>query len=260
MPSPPASDAAAAPASRLPRRRLPPRAGPQSPLFAPRVRGRGAGLPNAGRASQIASFTCSICPVSDLNRSHSATSRSAFSSSGPGRRCVVTVLPPAHLVQVVLRPVTRLTGPRAPAVRLPALAAHRAQRALAEVTDPAEVGIQPGPLCFQARQIRLVRHPRLPGYLSKNLTQASPARRHDQRPLYSCLTPGRVAGGSTGPGSPSLIAGTVWAGQGACGSASMSRQAVVIASAHGQVAWIFRCRFRPPRTSRAAACRTRPVN
>ena len=64
--------------------------------------------------------------------------------------------------------------------------------------------------------------------------------------------------GSTGPGgSPSWIAGTVLAGQGACGSASMRCHAAVIASAHGQVAWIFRRRFRPPRTRRAAACSTR---
>jgi hypothetical protein len=59
--------------------------------------------------------------------------------------------------------------------------------------------------------------------------------------------------GSTGPGgSPSWIAGTILAGQGACGSASMRCHAAVIASAHGQVAWIFRRRRRPPRTSRAA--------
>src|SRR5450755_1245533 len=64
---------------------------------------------------------------------------------------------------------------------------------------------------------------------------------------------GPGAGVSTGPGgSPSWIAGTVCAGQGACGSASMRCHAAVIASAHGQVAWIFRRRFRPPRTSRAA--------
>ncbi len=47
------------------------------------------------------------------------------------------------------------------------------------------------------------------------------------------------------------------AGQGACGSASMHCHAAVIASAHGQVAWIFRRRFRPPRTSRPAECSTR---
>jgi len=64
---------------------------------------------------------------------------------------------------------------------------------------------------------------------------------------------GPVAGGSTGPGgSPSWIAVMVCAGQGACGSASMRCHAAVIASAHGQVAWIFRRRFRPPRTRRAA--------
>ena len=37
----------------------------------------------------------------------------------------------------------------------------------------------------------------------------------------------------------------------------MRCHAAVIASAQGQVAWIFRCAARPPRTSRAAACSTR---
>ena len=41
-------------------------------------------------------------------------------------------------------------------------------------------------------------------------------------------------------GSPSLVAGMVLAGQGACGSASIRCHAAVIASAHGQLAWIFR--------------------
>src|ERR1039458_3494679 len=69
--------------------------------------------------------------------------------------------------------------------------------------------------------------------------------------------PGRMAGGSTGPGgSPSWIAKTIFAGQGACGSASIRCHAAVISSAHGQVAWIFRRRRRPPRTRRAAACST----
>ena len=58
-------------------------------------------------------------------------------------------------------------------------------------------------------------------------------------------------------GCPSWVAGAVHAGQGACGSASMRCHAAVIASAHGQVAWIFRRRRRPPRTRRAAACSTR---
>ena len=58
-------------------------------------------------------------------------------------------------------------------------------------------------------------------------------------------------------GAPSWIAGRVRAGQGACGSASMRCHAVVIASAHGQVAWILRRRRRAPRTRRAAACRIR---
>jgi hypothetical protein len=57
---------------------------------------------------------------------------------------------------------------------------------------------------------------------------------------------GGPAGGPGGRGfhgprsSPSLIGGIVCAGQGACGSASMRCHAAVIASAHGQVAWIFR--------------------
>ena len=37
----------------------------------------------------------------------------------------------------------------------------------------------------------------------------------------------------------------------------MRCHAAVIAWAHGQLAWIFRRRRRPPRTSRAAACSTR---
>src|SRR5580704_10508007 len=37
----------------------------------------------------------------------------------------------------------------------------------------------------------------------------------------------------------------------------MRCHAAVIASAHGQVAWIFRRRFRPPRTRRPAECSTR---
>ncbi len=70
------------------------------PPFCPS--GSGAVSPgpaNGGRASQIVSFTCSICPVSDRNRSHSPASRSALPSSGPGRGCVVTVLPSAHRVR-----------------------------------------------------------------------------------------------------------------------------------------------------------------
>ena len=58
-------------------------------------------------------------------------------------------------------------------------------------------------------------------------------------------------------GGPSWVAGMVHAGQGACGSASMRCHAAVMAAAQGQVAWIFRRRRRPPRTSRAAACSTR---
>lgn len=38
---------------------------------------------------------------------------------------------------------------------------------------------------------------------------------------------------------------------------AMHAQAVVMAWAHGQAAWIFRRRCRPPRTRRAAACSTR---
>jgi hypothetical protein len=71
---------------------------------------------------------------------------------------------------------------------------------------------------------------------------------------------GPGAGVPRGPwGCPSWSLGRVRAGQGACGSASMRCQAAAIAAAQGQVAWIFRRRRRPRRTSRAAACRTRSV-
>ncbi len=53
------------------------------------------------------------------------------------------------------------------------------------------------------------------------------------------------------------LQGRFRAGQGACGRASIRCHAAVIASAQGQVAWIFRRRRRPPRTIRAAACSTR---
>jgi len=62
-----------------------------------------------------------------------------------------------------------------------------------------------------------------------------------------------VAEGSTCPWV--LLPGSLGrfcSGQGACGSAWMRLHAVVIASAHGQLAWIFRWCRRPPQTSRAA--------
>ena len=51
---------------------------------------------------------------------------------------------------------------------------------------------------------------------------------------------GRVAGGSTGPWVPSLLGGMVRVGQVGCGMAWTRCQAVVICSARGQVAAIFR--------------------
>ena len=82
------------------------------------------------------------------------------------------------------------------------------------------------------------------------------------------LVPGSVdngspAGGPGGRGSagPGVLLpwsqGRVSAGQGACGRALMRCQAVTMSAAQGQLAWIFRRRRRPPRVSRAAACRMR---
>ena len=70
--------------------------------------------------------------------------------------------------------------------------------------------------------------------------------------------PGRVAEGFHGPRVflPCSLE-RVLAGQVGCGMAWMCCQAVVISSAQGQVAAIFRVLRRPPLTRRAAACRTR---
>src|SRR6266545_457525 len=55
-------------------------------------------------------------------------------------------------------------------------------------------------------------------------------------------------------------AGRAGAGQVGCGMAWIRCQAVTISSAQGQVAAIFRHLRRPPRTRRAAPCRTRYVS
>src|SRR5260370_35920685 len=57
-----------------------------------------------GRAAQIASLTWLTSSTSAANRWCSATSRSAFSSSGPGFRCTFTVLPPTRRVPFPPRP------------------------------------------------------------------------------------------------------------------------------------------------------------
>ena len=116
------------------------------------------GAGNGGRASQIASLTCSICPVSNLNRSHCADSCWAFSRSGPGRGCVVTVLPPAHRVQFHCGPWPCTPGCAHRQFGLPHLRNTALKRPAPEIADPGQVGIQPRPLCLQRRQIRVVRH------------------------------------------------------------------------------------------------------
>ena len=69
---------------------------------------------------------------------------------------------------------------------------------------------------------------------------------------------GRVAGGSTGPWVPFMVAGTGFAaGQGAWGRVVIRSQAVAIAAAQGQVAAILRRRRQPLAVRRAAACRMR---
>ena len=68
---------------------------------------------------------------------------------------------------------------------------------------------------------------------------------------------GPGAGGFHRPqGSFHRSRGRVRAGQPVSGSALIRCQARVIASAHGQLAAIFQRRRRPPRTRRAAACKT----
>src|SRR6266852_4202209 len=75
---------------------------------------------------------------------------------------------------------------------------------------------------------------------------------YDRRPA---VAPG---GGSTVPlWVPFLVAGPVAASQPGGGIAWMRRQAVMIASAHGQPAAILRMRRLPPRTRRAAAWKSR---
>jgi hypothetical protein len=70
--------------------------------------------------------------------------------------------------------------------------------------------------------------------------EAARVRRHalGDRWFADETRPGWRAGspGVPGPDSPSFIAGTVHAGQGACGSASMRCHAAVIIAAHGQAA------------------------
>ena len=52
-----------------------------------------------GRAAQIASLTALTSSTRSANRWCSATSRRALSSSGPGFRCTLTVLPPTRRVR-----------------------------------------------------------------------------------------------------------------------------------------------------------------
>ena len=63
-----------------------------------------------GRAAQIASFTSVTSSTREANRWCSATSRPAFSSSGPGFRCTFTVLPPMRRVRLYCGPWPRCPG------------------------------------------------------------------------------------------------------------------------------------------------------
>jgi hypothetical protein len=64
----------------------------------------------AGRTAQIASFTSATCPARSRNRSYSATSRLALSSSGPGLRCTVRVRPSAFRVRFHCGPCPGCSG------------------------------------------------------------------------------------------------------------------------------------------------------
>ena len=57
-----------------------------------------------GRDAQIASLTTVASSTRSANRWCPATSRSAFSSSGPGFRCTFTVLPPMRRVRLYCGP------------------------------------------------------------------------------------------------------------------------------------------------------------
>ena len=106
------------------------------PSFCPS--GSGAGAPgslNAGRASQIASFTCLNLPgqrPEPLPLRSLPLSFLQFRARPQMHRDRLAALPPG---QVVLRPVAPVARLRAPAVRLAALAEHRVERAPAEVTN-----------------------------------------------------------------------------------------------------------------------------
>ena len=108
-----------------------------------------------GLASQIFSFTSAICSMVAANsrmpghlaahllhlRRPPAAGRRSASPGGPGPQ--------------EPRPVTGMIRLRARAVRLPALAVVLAHRPAAEVTDRAELRIQPVPLGLQLRKRRL---------------------------------------------------------------------------------------------------------
>ena len=72
--------------------------------------GGGAACRGTGLAAQIASLTALTSSTKAANRWCSATSRSAFSSSGPGFRCTFTVLPPMRRVRFHCGPWPRCPG------------------------------------------------------------------------------------------------------------------------------------------------------
>ncbi|HTR92922.1 MAG TPA: hypothetical protein VMI73_14415 [Trebonia sp.] len=86
---------------------------PEPPFSPPAAEGAPPAAPpgRTGRAEQIAAFTSVSCLTRSRNGSCSATSRRAFSSSGPGLRCTVRVRPSAFRVRFHCGPCPGCPGP-----------------------------------------------------------------------------------------------------------------------------------------------------
>ena len=115
----------------------------RSPLFAPPAQGpprrqpvTAAGPRRSPRSPPRSARPASANPVAATRR----TSRSALSSSGPRRGCVVTVLPPAHRVRLYRGPWPGSPGCAHRQYGLPHLRTISLTRAPAEVTNRGQLG------------------------------------------------------------------------------------------------------------------------
>jgi len=96
---------------------------------------------SAGRAARIASFTSVTCPTRSLNRSCSATSGRAFSSSGLSLRCTARVRP---LIVWAGSTADRVLGALGPRTRSSASRTCAGPRSAtpAEIPDPAQLRVK----------------------------------------------------------------------------------------------------------------------